>query len=66
MEQPREKRRCRVFIDYLRNAYAQTQVAPYAVGARCGAPAATPIEWDEFQLGRPALLRHRGGAPSPG
>jgi bifunctional non-homologous end joining protein LigD len=39
----------RLFLDYLRNAYAQTSVAPYAVRARPGAPVATPIGWDELR-----------------
>lgn len=37
----------RVFLDYLRNAYGQTAVAPYGVRARPGAPVATPVDWDE-------------------
>ncbi|MBN2205351.1 MAG: non-homologous end-joining DNA ligase [Thermoleophilia bacterium] len=48
VEQRKEKRGDRVFVDYLRNSYAQTQVAPYAVRARPGAPVATPIDWDEL------------------
>lgn len=43
-----EKRRGRLFIDYLRNAYAQTGVAPYGVRALNGAPVATPIDWSEL------------------
>ncbi len=35
----------RVFLDYLRNAYGQTAVAPYAVRALEGAPVATPLRW---------------------
>jgi bifunctional non-homologous end joining protein LigD len=47
-DEPRkEKRKGRVFLDYLRNSYAQTAVAPYAVRARAGAPVAAPISWDE-------------------
>lgn len=38
----------RVYIDVMRNAYAQTAVAPYAVRARRGAPVATPLEWREL------------------
>ncbi len=38
----------RLFIDIMRNAYAQTVVAPYAVRARPGAPVATPLHWDEL------------------
>jgi bifunctional non-homologous end joining protein LigD len=39
----------RVYLDVMRNAYAQTAVAPYSVRARAGAPAATPLEWEELQ-----------------
>ena len=50
VEMRKQKRRGRLFLDWLRNAYAQTAVPPYAVRARPGAPVATPIEWEE--LGR--------------
>jgi bifunctional non-homologous end joining protein LigD len=38
----------RVYLDVLRNGYAQTMVAPYAVRARPRAPVATPLDWDEL------------------
>ena len=38
----------KIFIDYLRNAYGQTSVAPYAVRALEGAPIATPLDWHEL------------------
>lgn len=38
----------RVYLDVLRNAYAQTTVTPYAIRARPGAPIATPLDWDEL------------------
>ncbi len=41
----------RVFLDWLRNAYGQTAVAPYAVRARPGAPVATPLTWKEALSG---------------
>jgi bifunctional non-homologous end joining protein LigD len=50
VEMRKQKRRGRLFVDWLRNSYAQTAVPPYAVRARPGAPVATPIEWEE--LGR--------------
>jgi bifunctional non-homologous end joining protein LigD len=46
--QRKPKRRGKIFIDYLRNAYGQNSVAPYAVRALPGAPVATPLDWDEL------------------
>jgi bifunctional non-homologous end joining protein LigD len=48
IEQRKEKRRGRVYLDTMRNAYAQTAVAPYAVRALPGAPVAAPLEWTEL------------------
>jgi bifunctional non-homologous end joining protein LigD len=39
----------KVFIDYLRNGFGATSVAPYAIRAQEGAPVATPIEWKELK-----------------
>lgn len=49
MEQYKDKRGGRVFIDINRNAYAQTTVAPYALRARDGAPVAVPLDWAEIR-----------------
>jgi len=48
IETSKKKRGNRLFLDYLRNSYAQHTVAPYAVRARPGAPVATPLDWDEL------------------
>jgi bifunctional non-homologous end joining protein LigD len=47
------KRKGRVFIDYLRNSFGQTSVAPYSLRAKEGAPVATPIEWKELATTSP-------------
>lgn len=47
----KEERGGRLFLDYLRNAYGQTGVAPYAVRARPEAPVATPLDWNELYDG---------------
>jgi bifunctional non-homologous end joining protein LigD len=47
LEMRKEKREGKIFVDYLRNAWAQTAVAPYAVRAREKAPIATPLDWKE-------------------
>jgi bifunctional non-homologous end joining protein LigD len=48
-EQRKEKRGDRLFIDTLRNAYAHTAVAPYAVRAIPNAPVAAPLFWEELE-----------------
>lgn len=48
VEVRKDKRAGRVYLDVMRNVYAQTAVAPYSVRARPGAPVATPLEWDEL------------------
>jgi bifunctional non-homologous end joining protein LigD len=48
-QQRREGRGDRVYADVMRNAYAQTVVAPYSVRARPGAHVATPLAWDELE-----------------
>ncbi|MGY0490806.1 non-homologous end-joining DNA ligase [Streptomyces sp. WG-D5] len=55
---PRKKDRGdRLFLDVLRNGYAQTAVVPYTVRARPDAPVATPLTWR--QLGSPQVdARH--------
>ncbi|HKR68678.1 MAG TPA: non-homologous end-joining DNA ligase [Streptosporangiaceae bacterium] len=37
----------RIYVDVMRNAFAQTVVAPYGVRGRPGAPVATPLAWTE-------------------
>ena len=47
MEQRKDKRGHRLYVDVMRNGYAQTAVAPYVVRARPGASVAVPLHWDE-------------------
>jgi len=47
-ETRKDKRKGRLFLDYLRNSYGQTGVAPYSLRARKGAPVATPLDWNEI------------------
>jgi bifunctional non-homologous end joining protein LigD len=48
VEQRKDKRGDLVYADIMRNAYAQTVIANYAVRARPGAPVATPLDWAEL------------------
>jgi bifunctional non-homologous end joining protein LigD len=44
----KDQREGRLFIDYLRNSYAQTSVVPFSIRAIENAPIATPLSWDEL------------------
>ncbi|MGB5436213.1 MAG: non-homologous end-joining DNA ligase [Maribacter sp.] len=46
----KDKRKGRLFLDYLRNSYAQTAVCPYSVRALEQAPVAMPIAWEELEM----------------
>jgi bifunctional non-homologous end joining protein LigD len=48
IEQRKDKRGGRLYVDVMRNAYAQTVVAPYVVRARPGAAVAVPLAWEEL------------------
>jgi bifunctional non-homologous end joining protein LigD len=48
-EQQKRNRGGRLYLDVMRNAYAQTAVPPYAVRARPGATVATPLDWNEVE-----------------
>lgn len=42
-----DKRKDKIYIDIMRNAYGQTAVAPYSIRAISGAPVSTPLFWEE-------------------
>ena len=48
IEQRKAKREGKILIDFMRNGYALTSVAPYSVRARPKAPVATPLHLDEL------------------
>lgn len=49
LEQRKDKRGNKVFIDYLRNDYGMSAIAPYSLRALNNAPVATPIDWNEIK-----------------
>ena len=56
----KDKREGKVFIDYLRNAYAQTSVCPYSLRPTENAGVATPIAWNELSSIKKANQYHLG------
>jgi bifunctional non-homologous end joining protein LigD len=58
IEARKEKRRGRIFVDWLRNSNGATAVAPFAVRARPGGPVAMPVAWDEVRSSRLSPRRY--------
>ncbi len=53
IEQLKDKRGGKMFLDYLRNSYGQTSVCPYSLRILPHAPVAAPLDWQELK--NPAL-----------
>ncbi len=49
----KDKRRNKIFIDYLRNNKGSTCVAPYSIRARDGATISMPISWEKLTKIKP-------------
>ena len=44
----KEKRKGKIFIDWVRNTRGSTSIAPYSLRARTNAPVSMPIKWSEL------------------
>jgi bifunctional non-homologous end joining protein LigD len=47
----REEREGKIYIDYLRNSWSASAVAPYSTRSREGAPISFPLAWEELGPG---------------
>ncbi|QNK39751.1 DNA ligase D [Caproicibacter fermentans] len=50
----KEKRKGRIFIDWIRNGRGATSIAPYSIRARAGASVSMPITWKELDTVAPS------------
>lgn len=44
----KEQREGRIYVDYVRNSWSASAVAPYSTRSRAGAPVSFPLAWDEL------------------
>jgi bifunctional non-homologous end joining protein LigD len=51
MELIKEKRRGKVYLDYLQNGYGKTMASVYSVRPTENAPVSTPLSWKEIEKG---------------
>lgn len=51
LERNPDKRKGKIYLDYLQNRAGQTMAAPYCLRPVPGAPASTPLEWEEVRKG---------------
>jgi bifunctional non-homologous end joining protein LigD len=75
-EASRARRGGHIYLDYLRNGYAASAVAPYSTRTRAGAPVSLPVEWSELNdslrpadfdvRSVPAILKRRARDPWAG
>ncbi len=48
----KKKRTKKIYLDYLRNGFGATAIAPYSLRARTEPTVATPITWEELQAAK--------------
>lgn len=49
VERPVERRRGKVYVDYLQNTFGKSMAFPYSVRPHAGAPVSAPLTWDELE-----------------
>ena len=51
MERNPDKRKGKIYLDFLQNRESQTVAAPYSLRPNPGAPVSTPLDWSEVKKG---------------
>lgn len=52
VERNPDKRKGKIYLDYLQNRESQTAAAPYSLRPKPGAPVSTPLDWSELKKGK--------------
>ncbi|MEO5628344.1 MAG: DNA ligase D [Thermomonas sp.] len=60
----KQKRKGKIFIDWLRNGRGATSVASFSVRSRAGAPVAMPLRWEELRCVASGHAFDIGNAPA--
>ena len=55
----KQRRKGRIFVDWLRNKKSATAILPWSLRARAGAPVAVPVTWDELDSLGPGAFNIR-------
>jgi bifunctional non-homologous end joining protein LigD len=56
----KDKRKNKIFIDWIRNGRGATSIAPYSIRARKGAPVSVPVAWEELDTVQPGGIDMAG------
>lgn len=58
IERNPEKRKGKIYLDFLQNRETQTAAAPYSLRPKPGVPVSTPLHWDELKKGLTPVTYH--------
>jgi bifunctional non-homologous end joining protein LigD len=51
LERNPDKRKGKIYLDFLQNSETQTAAAPYSLRPKRGMPVSAPLHWDEVKQG---------------
>jgi bifunctional non-homologous end joining protein LigD len=58
VERNPDKRKGKIYLDFLQNRETQTAAAPYSLRPKPNIPVSTPLHWDEVKKGLTAATYH--------
>jgi bifunctional non-homologous end joining protein LigD len=64
LERNPQRRRGKIYLDFMQNRRGQTLAAPFCVRPHAGAPVSMPVAWSELRPGLTPAQFHMKNAPS--